>query len=259
MGFKNLLYEKGDGVGIVTLNRPQALNATNLEVIEELNLLFDEIVNDKEVRAVVVTGGTKVFAAGGDVKYMSEASPIEMEDFIGKCHSIQDKVAFSDKPVIAAIAGMALGGGCELALSCDIRIAAETAKFGQPEINLGIIPGAGGTQRLTRLVGPGWARYLIMTGRVINANQALNIGLINEVVPVDELIPRAKKLAAELAAKSPVAMRMAKSCMNMAGNVDLPSGLLFEQKVWSFLFSSEDQKEGMNAFLEKRKPCFIGK
>lgn len=259
MELKNLLYEKEDMVGIVTLNRLRALNATNSEMIEELDYIFGEIAKDDQVRAIIVTGGSKVFAAGGDIKYFSEASPLEMEAFIAKCHRMQEKVVFADKPVIAAVAGMALGGGCELALACDIRIAAENAQFGQPEINLGIIPGAGGTQRLTRLVGPGWARYLIMTGQVIDAVQALNIGLVNEVVAVEMLMPTAKKIAAQLASKSPVAMRMAKTCLNIADSVDLPSGLRFEQKAWALLFSSEDQTEGMQAFLSRRSPSFKGK
>ncbi len=258
MHLENLLYEKEADIGIITLNRPKVYNATNTELLGELDALMQAIDRDDEIRAVVLTGGEKVFAAGGDIEFMSRATPLEMEAFIGLGHKAYDKIDNSDKPVIAAIAGMALGGGCELALACDIRISTEDAKFGQPEINLGIIPGAGGTQRLTRTVGPGWAKYLIMTGKIIDAQQALNIGLVTEIVPPDQLMTKAKKMARELASKSPVAMRLAKSSINNGANSSLSSALLYEQKVWAFLFATEDQKEGMNAFLEKRKPQFKG-
>jgi enoyl-CoA hydratase len=259
MNFKNLLYQKEDAVGIITLNRPKVYNATNTELIGELSSLVESIERDDDVRAVILTGGDKVFAAGGDIEFMSKATPLEMEAFIGLGHKTYDQIANSNKPVVAAIAGMALGGGCELALACDIRIAADDAKFGQPEINLGIIPGAGGTQRLTRAVGPGWAKHLIMTGKVIDAEAALKIGLVTEVVSPDQLMSRAKKIAADLASKSPVAMRLAKSSINNGWNSSLDSALLYEQKVWALLFATEDQKEGMKAFLEKRKPDFKGK
>ncbi|NPV92346.1 MAG: enoyl-CoA hydratase/isomerase family protein [Firmicutes bacterium] len=259
MNLKNILYQKEGNIGIITLNRPKVYNATNTELLGELDSLMEEITKDDEVRALILTGGDKVFAAGGDIEFMSKATPLEMEAFIGLGHRAYDKIANSVKPVIAAIAGMALGGGCELALACDIRIATEDAKFGQPEINLGIIPGAGGTQRLTRVVGPGWAKYLIMTGKTIDADLALKLGLITEVVPAEQLMDRAKKLAKDLAFKSPVAMRLAKSSIDNGGNSSISSALLYEQKVWALLFATEDQKEGMNAFLQKRKPEFRGK
>lgn len=259
MDYENVLFQKEAGVGIVTLNRPRALNATNYQLVSELSQLWDEIEQDEEVRAVIITGSSQAFAAGGDVKYMSNASPLEMERFITLAHEMHDKIAFSSKPAIAAVAGLALGGGCELALACDIRVAADNAKFGQPEINLGIIPGAGGTQRLSRLVGVGWARHMIMTGIIIDANKALNIGLVTKVVPVDELMNEANRIARQLASKSPLAMSSAKKCMNYTENVDLVSGLTYERKSWAFLFCSQDQKEGMNAFLEKRKPQFNGR
>lgn len=258
MHLENLLYQKEVDIGIITLNRPKVYNATNTELLGELDALMQDIGRDDEIRAVVLTGGEKVFAAGGDIEFMSQATPLEMEAFIALGHKAYDKVAHSDKPIIAAIAGMALGGGCELALACDIRICTDDAKFGQPEINLGIIPGAGGTQRLTRTVGPGWAKYLIMTGNIIDAHQALKIGLVTEIVLPDQLMTRSKKMARELASKSPVAMRLAKSSINNGANSSLSSALLYEQKVWAFLFATEDQKEGMNAFLEKRKPHFKG-
>ncbi|EHQ89425.1 enoyl-CoA hydratase/isomerase family protein [Desulfosporosinus youngiae] len=257
--FKNLIYQNEDNIGIITLNRPKVLNATNSELLKELAELLDEISGDDKVRALILTGGEKVFVAGGDIQFMSQAAPLEMEKFIALGHKVYDRIANFNKPVIAAIFGMALGGGCELALACDIRIAADNAKFGQPEINLGIIPGAGGTQRLSRVVGPGWANYLIMTGRIIKADLALKIGLVTEILPAGQLMTRARELALELAAKSPVAMRLAKSCINNGANSSLSSGLLYEQKVWALLFATEDQKEGMNAFLEKRKPEFKGK
>jgi enoyl-CoA hydratase len=259
MDFKTLIFEKENGIGIITLNRPKAFNALNDELVKELGLLVDEIAADATVKAVIVTGGSKVFAAGGDINYMLNADPLIAEAFIGKCHEAMDKLENLDKPVIAAIAGMALGGGCELALACDIRIASEEAIFGQPEINLGIMPGAGGTQRLAKIVGMGWAKQLIYTGDNVKAAEALQIGLVTKVVSGEALMDEAKKLAGKLASKGTIAMRMAKKCINYGMSVDLKSGLLFEQKIWAFLFSTEDQKEGMKAFVEKRKPQFKDK
>lgn len=257
--FKNLLYQQEGNIGIITLNRPQVFNATNSELLGELAELLDEVAGDERVRALILTGGEKVFVAGGDIQFMAQATPLEMERFIALGHKVYDRIANFEKPVIAAIAGLALGGGCELALACDIRIAADNAKFGQPEINLGIMPGAGGTQRLSRVVGAGWASYLIMTGKTIPADLALQIGLVTEIHPADQLLAKARELALKLAAKSPVAMRLAKSCISNGANSSLSSGLLYEQKVWALLFATEDQKEGMAAFLEKRKPEFKGK
>jgi len=259
MEFKTLLYTQEDGIGILTLNRPKAFNATNYELALEENILLDQISNDPDLKVLIVTGGNKVFAAGGDIQYMSTANSLQMEEFITLCNRSLDKIASFPKPVIAAIAGMALGGGCELAMACDIRIASEGTIFGQPEINLGIIPGAGGTQRLPKLVGQAWAKYLVMTGRNIDAETALKIGLINSIVPLDKLMEEAKKLAFELAKKSTVAMKAAKACMNYGVNADLSSGLLYEQKNWAMLYSTEDQKEGMKAFLEKRRPQYTGR
>jgi enoyl-CoA hydratase len=257
--FKTLLYVKENGIGTITLNRPKAFNALNDELMDELGQLVDSIAMDDEVKAVIITGGQKAFAAGGDIGYMLTADTLQAEAFIDLCHATIDKIADLDKPVVAAIAGLALGGGCELAMGCDIRIAAEGTRFGQPEINLGIMPGAGGTQRLARLVGPGWAKQLILTGDPIDAETALRIGLVTKVVPLESLMDEAQKLAGKLASKGPIAMRMAKKCINYGENVDLPSGLLFEQKTWAFLFSTEDQTEGMKSFVEKRKPVFQGK
>ena len=230
MEFKTLLYAKENGIGTITLNRPKAFNALNDELMAELGQLVDAIAADDEVKAVIITGGQKAFAAGGDIGYMLKADTLQAEAFIDLCHATIDKIADLDKPVVAAIAGLALGGGCELAMGCDIRIAAEGTRFGQPEINLGIMPGAGGTQRLARLVGPGWAKQLIFTGDPIDAETALRIGLVTKVVPAENLMEEAQKLAGKLASKGPIAMRMAKKCINYGENVDLPSGLLFEQK-----------------------------
>jgi enoyl-CoA hydratase len=256
---QNFLYEKEAGIRIVTLNRPKAMNSINGELIAELSQILDDIAADQAARVVILTGGEKVFAAGGDVAFMSKASPLEVETFASSVMHTFLKMEKLDKPIIAAISGLALGGGCEMTLACDIRIAAEGAVFGMPEINLGIIPGAGGTQRLTRLVGPGWVKYLVMTGQTIDTETAFKIGLVNQVVPKENLMDEAKKLASKLAAKSPVALKAAKTCINYGMNVDLASGLAYEVKNMAFLFSTEDQKEGMKAFLEKRKPQFIGK
>lgn len=259
MELKNILYEKDAGIRIVTLNRPKAMNALNNEIVIELAMVMDEIAADQEARVVILTGGEKVFAAGGDIILMSKADPSAAEKYatlVGQAFLSMEKL---NQPVIAAISGMALGGGCEMALACDIRIATEDTIFSLPEINLGIIPGAGGTQRLTRVVGPGWSKYLVMTGQPIDIETALRIGLVTQVVPKEDLMDEAKKLASKLAAKSPVALKTAKDCVNYAMNVDLVSGLAYERKNMAFLFSTEDQKEGMNAFLEKRKAQFIGK
>lgn len=259
MEFKTIIYEKVGGVVTVTFNRPETLNASNAASVAELSAAVDAIENDNEVRAAIFTGGTKLFAAGGDIKYMSEADPQEMERFIAKAHALHDRIAASSKPYIAAIAGLALGGGCELALACDIRIAADNAILGQPEINLAIIPGAGGTQRLNRVVGSGWARHLILTGEMIDAQTAFKIGLVTKVVAADDLLETAKKLAKSLGYKSPGAMSAAKKCLLLSETTDLATGLAYEQKAWSFLFCSADQTEGMKAFLEKRRPQFLGK
>ncbi|HRY13759.1 MAG TPA: enoyl-CoA hydratase-related protein [Syntrophomonadaceae bacterium] len=259
MEFKTLLFDKLDGVATITLNRPKTFNAINDELIAELDAVMDAIIADPEIRAVIITGGEKAFAAGGDIQFMSTADMLQAQKFVENIKVTFDKIYNLDRPVIAAISGLALGGGSELALTCDIRIAAEGSIIGQPEINLGIIPGAGGTQRLTRVVGPGWARYLVMTGKNIDADTALRIGLVTAVVPKDQLMNEARKLAGILSSKSPTAMKAAKCCLNLGQDVDLNSGLNFELKTWAGLFATEDQKEGMKAFLEKRQPVYTGK
>ena len=260
MDFKTILYQKGeDGVLTIMFNRPKEMNATNELTIDELTLAVNEANADDEITAVIMTGGKDLFAAGGDIKYMSECGPLDAERFIVKCHRMMECVANSRKPYIAAIGGLALGGGCEMALACDIRLAADNAIFGQPEINLAIIPGGGGTQRLGRVVGSGWARHLILTGEMIDAQAALKIGLVTKVVPVDELMATATKYAKSLGRKSKVAMAAAKKCLLLSDTTDLATGLAYEQKAWAFLFGGEDRAEGMKAFLEKRRPTYTEK
>jgi len=259
MEFKTIILEKKDQLATITFNRPEAMNASNAQSIADMAAAVANIEADDNILATIVTGGTEVFAAGGDIKYFSEAGHLEMESFIAKCHAINDTIAASPKPFIAAIGGMALGGGMEIALACDIRIAADNAIFGMPEINIGIIPGAGGTQRLPRVVGSGWARHLILTGEMINAETALSIGLVTKLVPKDELLGATEKLAKSLSRKSPMGIRSAIKCINMSETSDMPTGLAYEQKAWAFLFSGSDRAEGMKAFLEKRRPVYINR
>ena len=259
MEFKLLKMEKKEGVGIILFDNAKSMNPTNPESVRELSVAFTEMNADPEVRAVVITGGEKVFAAGGDIPYMAEASPQEMGEFIGNSHYMCSLITSSPKPYIAAIAGPALGGGTEISIACDIRIAADNVLMGLPEINLGIVPGCGGTQRLGRAIGWSQARYLVLTGEMFDAQTALKIGLVNKVVPAAELQETAFKLARSLARKSPAALRTAKEAMNYAENTFLNVGLEHEQKVWSLLFAGSDQTEGMKAFLEKRRPEYTGK
>lgn len=259
MEWKKLFYEVENNIGILTLNRPEVLNAINDEMMIELNQLMDIIAVDKKLRALIINGGSGVFCVGADIDFAVSADPIKAVGFTALCNEAVNKITNLDIPVIAAISKVAFGGGCELALGCDIRIAAIGTRMGLPEVNLGIIPGTGGTQRLTRLVGEGWAKQLIMTGEPVDAETALSIGLITKIVPAGSLMDEAKKMAAKLAEKPPIAVKMAKKCINYSGNVDLASGLEFEQRSCSILFSTEDQKEGMRAFLEKRKPVYQGK
>lgn len=259
MEFKTLILEKVDYLATITFNRPEAMNASNAQSIADLTAAIADIEADDNIKAVIIWGGPKVFAAGGDIKYFSEAGHLEMEAFIAKCHAVHDTIAASAKPYVAAIAGLALGGGLEMALACDIRIATDNAIFGLPEINIGIIPGAGGTQRLPRVVGSGWARHLILTGDMIDAQTAFKIGLVTKIVAADEILETAQKVAKGLAKKSPMGIRSAKKCIALSENVDLPAGLAYEQKAWAFLFSGTDRAEGMKAFLEKRKPVYTCK
>ena len=254
MAFETILVEKRDAVAIVTLNRPKQLNALNSLLISELKQALDSFDADPAIAAVVLTGSEKAFAAGADIKEMADKDFAEAytSDFIGSWHGIADH----KKPVIAAVAGYALGGGCELAMMCDFIIAADNAKFGQPEINLGVVAGIGGTQRLTRFVGKSKAMDMHLTGRFMDADEAERSGLVSRVVPAKKLIDETLAAAQKIAAKSMVTTRVVKECVNRSYETTLREGLLFERRVFHMLFNSEDQKEGMSAFLEKRQPQF---
>jgi enoyl-CoA hydratase len=244
-------------VALIQINRPKELNALNRQVMLEIKEALLQLDEDEQVRVVILTGGEKVFAAGADIKQMADATAMSMLNI--DQFSTWDQIKKTKKPIIAAVSGFALGGGCELAMTCDMIVASETAQFGQPEINIGTMPGAGGTQRLTRAVGKALAMELVLTGKFISAEEALNAGLINRVVPVEVLFKETLNLARTIAAKSPVAIRLAKESVVKAFETSLDEGLQFERKNFYLTFASEDQKEGMAAFVEKRKPNFIGK
>jgi enoyl-CoA hydratase len=258
--YNTLLYEKEDGIGIVTINRPASLNALNGEVYTELYELFEEIEKDDEVRVVILTGsGEKAFVAGSDIVEMAPQSSMEISSFVEKGRKASDRIYTLSKPVIAAINGYALGGGCELTMCCDLRIASENARFGQPEINVGVIPGAGGTQRLSRLIGMTRAKELLYTGDMIDASTALNIGLVNKVVPLDSLMTEAKELAKKLLTKSGRILSLAKAAVTSGASMSLSDALDYEARCFALCFATEDQKEGMKAFMEKRKAEFKNK
>ena len=243
-------------IALVRLNRPDALNALNLQLMGELRDALKELDDNDEVRVIVLTGNEKAFAAGADIKQMADKTAIDMlkiDQF-----STWDQIKKTKKPIIAAVSGFALGGGCELAMTCDMIVASETAQFVQPEIKIGVMPGAGGTQRLSRAVGKALAMEMILSGNFINAERALQAGLVNRVVPVELYLDEALKLAESIAALSPLATMMAKEAVNKSYETGLSEGLFFERKNYYLLFAGQDQKEGMNAFIEKRKPEFKG-
>jgi enoyl-CoA hydratase len=250
-----ILVETHGAVGLIRLNRPKALNALCAQLMEELGAALLEFDADPAIGAIVLTGNEKAFAAGADIIEMKDRTypDVYFDDFIGKRWETVLRV---QKPVIAAVAGFALGGGCEVAMMCDMIIAADTAKFGQPEINLGVIPGAGGSQRLTRAVGKSKAMDMILTGRMMDAAEAERANLVARVVPADELIAEALKIGAKIAALSPVAVAMGKEAVNRAFETMLLEGVRFERRLFLSLFGTADQKEGMAAFAEKRKPAF---
>lgn len=243
-------------VALIQLNRPKELNALNLQLMGELRDALKRLDNDPEVRVIVLTGNERAFAAGADIKQMADKGAIDMLNI--DQFSTWDQVKKTKKPIIAAVSGFALGGGCELCMLCDMIVASETAQFGQPEIKIGTMPGAGGTQRLTRAVGKALAMEMVLTGRFISAQEALGAGLINRVVPVELYLNEAIKLARQVADMSPVALKLAKESVLNAFNTPLDEGLVFERKNFYLTFASQDQKEGMAAFVEKRKPNFKG-
>ena len=256
--YETLLVERRGRVAVITINRPQKLNALNIQTRAEGAAALEELREDESVRVVVITGaGEKAFVAGADIAEFEGRTAVSQRDVM-TARSLFTAVDTFPKPVIAMINGFCLGGGCELALSCDIRVASESARFGQPEINLGIIPGGGGTQRLTRLVGEGKAMELILTGDMIDAQTAYNLGLVNLVVPAADLEAKTMELANRIAEKSPVALRMAKEAVKTAARANLDEGLRREIDLFALTFSSQDKDEGVRAFLEKRKPDFKG-
>lgn len=250
--------EKEDGIGILTISRPQALNALNTDVLIEMHKLLADIHYDPEIKVLIITGEGKAFVAGADISEMADMNPLDAREFALLGNSVFSTIEEMEKPVIAAVNGFALGGGCELALACDIRLGSEKAKMGQPEVGLGITPGFGGTQRLMRVVGPAKAKELIFTGKTIDAQEALGIGLLNHVYPVETLLDEAKKMAKEVAAKAPVAVQFCKRAINEGFEMDLQRGLQLEADLFALCFSTHDQTEGMGAFREKRKAEFQG-
>ena len=254
MSYETILVERDGRVGIITLNRPKALNALNSQVMGEVTTAAAEFDNDPGIGAIVITGSAKAFAAGADIKEMSALSFSEVFD--GDFFAPWAKLAAVRTPTIAAVAGHALGGGCELAMMCDVLIAADTAKFGQPEIKLGVLPGMGGSQRLTRAIGKAKAMDLILTGRTIDAAEAERSGLVSRLVPADDLLTEAKAVATTISQMSRSAARMAKEAVNRAFESTLAEGLLYERRLFHSSFATDDQSEGMAAFIEKRTPNF---
>ena len=258
MAYECIKVDTEGAVGVITLNRPDALNALNTQLVDELSAALDAFEADPAIGAMVVTGSDRAFAAGADIKEMQDKAFIDvyMEDFITRNW---ERVSTCRKPVIAAVAGYALGGGCELAMMCDFIIAADNAKFGQPEINLGVLPGSGGTQRLTRFVGKSKAMEMILTARMMDAEEAERAGLVSRVVPKDEVVAEAIKAAARIAELSRPAVLMAKEAINRAYETTLREGVLFERRIFHASFATEGKSEGMAAFVEKRKPQFTNR
>jgi enoyl-CoA hydratase len=256
MSYKTILVEEHERVGLIRLNQPKALNALNDTLMRELMQALAELDADRAIGSIVLTGDERAFAAGADIKEMANATAVQM--FLKDNISLLDRIRAVKKPAIAAVSGWCLGGGNELAMSCDMIIASETARFGQPEINIGVIPGAGGTQRLPRAVGKAIAMEMVLNNRTLTADEALRFGLVNRVVPVERYLEEAIGLAAEIAARAPLAVRLGKAAVNNAFESFLTDGLKDERRDFYFLFATQDQKEGMAAFVEKRKPEWEG-
>jgi enoyl-CoA hydratase len=259
MSYKNIIVEKKNTVATILMNRPQVLNALDKETLEELTNAVEELENDPTIHVAILTGKEKAFIAGADIKQMQHMNTLQAKEFATLGHRLLHSIENSRLPYIAAVNGYALGGGCEVMMACDIVLASTNAKIGQPEINLGIHPGFGGTQRLPRLVGNIKAKELLLTGDTIDAQEAYRIGLVNKVVDHEKLIEETEKLAQKIAGKSTVQTGFIKALVNKGRNIDLPSACTLEISYFSSSFSTEDQKEGMTAFLEKRKPLFKGK
>jgi enoyl-CoA hydratase len=260
MEFKYIIYEKSDGIATITLNRPEALNAFNKEVIEEILKALEDIKADENTRVAILTGaGEKAFSAGADIKAMKGMNALKARELSLMGEKLCNALENLEKPVIAAINGYALGGGLEVAMACDIRIASENARMGQTEINIGLIPGWGGTQRLPRLIGKTKAKELIFTGKIIDAKTAEQLGIVNMVVPADKLKEAVQQFAAELASKAPVALKVAKALINKGSEISLDAAIALEREGFGVVASTEDLQEGVSAFIEKRKPTFKGK
>lgn len=255
MAYDNIIFEKEEHIAIITFNRPEAMNALNNQTRAEFAAAIAEVAADDQIKVLILTGSGKAFVAGSDIKEFNATTPF-MAHNITRLGEMVEKL---EKPVIAAVNGFCLGGGCEIAMGCDIIIASEKAKFGQTEINIGIIPGGGGTQRLPRLIGACRAKELIFTGDIIRAEEADRLGLVNRVVPMDELLPAAKEVAKKITVKSAAALKLAKAAINRGMQTNLESGLKYEYELYSISLSLEDKTEGVNAFLEKRAPKFVGR
>lgn len=259
MEFENINLTRSNTVAVIALNRPGRMNAINTGILLEIESALDIIESDKGIRAVILTGGEKVFAAGFDIKEISTViTPVDAKALLEKVHRCYNRLEAIELPVIAAASGLTFGGGFELALACDVRIASDTARFALPEINLGLIPGAGGTQRLPRIIGVGRAYEMLYTGKAISAKEALETGLVNKVVAPDKLMDEAVKLAEQVAAKPGMVLKMIKKVVQTGMNTDLASAMDYEARCFEMLFSTQDQKEGITAFMEKRKPEFKG-
>ena len=260
MNFENILFERKDAIAYVTVNRPKVLNALNMATMEELRAAFTAIKGDREVRVAIMTGsGEKAFIAGADISELAKHDAVSGKEYTHRGQSVLDLIENLGKPVIACINGFALGGGCEIAMACTMRLASANAKLGQPEVKLGIIPGYGGTQRLPRLVGKGIAMQLVLAGEMISAEEAHRIGLVNEVVAPAELIPRAEAIAAKIIANAPLAVQYAMEAVNRGLDLSLADGLFLEATLFGVCCATEDKKEGTTAFLEKRAAQFKGK